>query len=270
METGEDTFDPFNSPQLQGGIVGMFLTYLTCTLVTMTTRQFVRDRTYKMSILTSVRTINFLAWSIILFFMSSHIPVTFNLGIVFLQVVAYVWIFDQVPFSPCGVYNDFLESQITTQQTIIMLLLQFITAPISILLADFYLYYFFTKSHAWEGWFLQYSEDHIQFLNVPFLQAFIIEMVGPGLLSLTPYITKNKLIYTLLISTEVVVLSILFVSRTGFFINPLNATLFLIMYGKERSYVEWFIVYCIAPMLGTWVAVSIIGKRLKQEKQKLP
>ena len=248
----------------------MLLTYLTCTAVTMTTKQFISNEGLRIPIMISVRTINFLAWSIILFFMSKDIPPLYSLAIVFVQVLSYVWIFDDMPFSPCSIYNGYLESRIGIQQTIFLMTLQFVVAPISVLLADFYLYYFCTRSHAWVGWFVQYKEEPIQFMNVPFVQAFFIEMLGMGLLSVSGYITKNKLFYSLLISFEVVVLSMLCVSRTGFFINPLNAALFRLMYAKEKDYLGWFVVYFIAPMVGTWIGASVLGSRLRKEKPKLP
>ena len=265
-----DTFDPFNSTQLRGGLLAMLLTYLTCTAVTMTTKQFIKNQGIRISIMISVRTINFLTWSIILFFMSTDIPPLYSLAIVFVQVLSYVWLFDDMPFSPCGIYGAFLESYMDIQQTIFLMMLQFIVAPIAVLLADFYLYYFCTRSHAWVGWFVQYKEDPVQFMNVPFLQAFFIEMLGMGLLSVSAYLTKSKLVYSLLISFEVVVLTVLFVSRTGFFINPLNAALFRLMYAKEKDYLGWFVVYFIAPMVGTWIGTSVLGSRLKREKPKLP
>lgn len=265
-----DTFDPFNSAQLRGGLLAMLLTYLTCTAVTMTTKQFISNQGLRLPIMTSVRTINFLAWSIILFFMSADIPPLYALAIVFVQVLSYVWLFDNMPFTPCGVYNGFLESYMDLQQTIFLITLQFIVAPISVLLADFYLYYFCSRSHAWVGWFVQYKETPVQFMKVPFLQAFFIEMLGPGLLSVSAYLTKSKLLYSLLISFEVVVLSMLFVSRTGFFINPLNAALFRLMYAKEDDYLGWFVVYFIAPMVGTWIGAGVLGGRLRREKPKLP
>ena len=124
----------------------MLLTYLTCTAVTMTTKQFISNQGLRLPIMTSVRTINFLAWSIILFFMSADIPPLYALAIVFVQVLSYVWLFDNMPFTPCGVYNGFLESYMDLQQTIFLITLQFIVAPISVLLADFYLYYFCSRS----------------------------------------------------------------------------------------------------------------------------
>ena len=248
----------------------MFLTYLTCSLVTMTSRQFIRNKTYKAAILASARTVNFLSWSIILFFMSLEIPLVYTLAILTLQIVCVIWIFDGAPFSPCGVYNEFLENHITPRQTVIMLILQFITAPIGIVLADFYLYYFFTNSHNWVGWVAQYKETPIQFMNVSLVQAFIIEMVGPGLLSATVYFTKSKLVYTALICSEVLLLNVFCATRTGFFINPLNATVFLLMYGTGWSYLELIIVYWVAPMVGTWVAVEIVGNRMIKEREKLP
>ena len=271
METKQtDIFNPFQSPQLQGGIIGIFLTYLTCSLVTMASRQFIRNKTYKAAILASARTINFLSWSIILFFMSLHIPLVYTQAILALQIACVIWIFDEAPFSPCGVYGVFLENHITARQTFVTLILQFITAPIGILLADFYLYHFFTDSHTWVGWIAQYKEAPIKFMNVSFVQAFIIEMFAPALINLTSYVTKNHIIYTALVCSEVVLLNVLCATRTGFFINPLNATVFMLMYGIGWSYFELFIVYWIAPMLGTWLAVGLIGNRLVKEKEKLP
>ena len=248
----------------------MFLTYLTCSTVTITSRQFIRNKTYKAAILASARTINFLSWSIILFFMSLDIPLSYTLFVLTLQIVCVIWIFDEAPFSPCGVYNAFLDKHLTARQTFITLALQFVTAPIGILLADFYLYYFFTNSHTWVGWIAQYKDAPIKFMNVSLLQAFIIEMVGPGLLSATAYFTKNKQIYTVIICAEVLLMNVACATRTGFFINPLNATVFLLMYGTGWSYLELFIVYWVAPMLGTWLAVSMVGNRFAVEREKLP
>ena len=246
----------------------MVLTYLTCTLVAMTTQRFVRNVTYKVAIMTVARTVNFISWSILLFFMSRDVPVGFVLIIVVVQVLVIVFGFNEAAFSPCGVFSGYLERKINASQTLLLFVLQFLSAPIGILLADFYLYTCYTRSHIWDGWAMACDHGPVNFLNVPFYQAFFIEMLGPGLLSATPYYTENKLLIIFLILLQVLLLNIFFVAKTGFFINPLNAVIFLHLYGKGWGYFELFIVYSVAPMLGTWIAVEQFGKRIKKNKEK--